>query len=169
MSDPPSSLRARHSEETRSLLISAARRLFAERGYHNVGVREFAAAAGVTRGALYHYFADKEALFLAVYDAVQRDLMQEAARRHRDPARPDRWTQLRQDLQLALDLARDQEFQRIKLVDGPAVMGWTRWREVERQFGLGAVMKAVERSMAEGLIPACPAEPLSLMIWSSFN
>ncbi|MET0183669.1 MAG: helix-turn-helix domain-containing protein [Caulobacterales bacterium] len=64
------SLRAKHSDETQSALVAAASRHFAERGYHNLGIREFAVETGVTRGALYYFFADKEAIFLAVHDAI---------------------------------------------------------------------------------------------------
>jgi len=163
------SLRTKHREETRAALIAAARKLFTERGYHSVGIREFAAEAGLTRGALYHHFGDKESLFLAVYDAIQRDMMNKAARRHREPTRPDHWTQLRQDLQIALDDMRRPEVQQIKLIDAPAILGWVRWRELEAQYGLGAVIKAVERSIEAKLIPPQPVRPLALMISASFN
>ncbi|MEN9717123.1 MAG: hypothetical protein RIQ99_1 [Pseudomonadota bacterium] len=106
MTDLSLSLRARHTDETRNALIVAARRLFAVNGYHNVGIREFAAEAGVTRGALYHHFASKEELFLAVMEAIHKELREHAAQRHRDPARPDRWTQLRNDFQIALGCDR---------------------------------------------------------------
>src|SRR4029079_16984863 len=63
------------SAATRRALVAAARRLWAERGYAEVGTPEIAAAAGVTRGAMYHQFADKAALFLAVAEAVEQDVM----------------------------------------------------------------------------------------------
>ena len=163
------SLRTKHREETRAALIAAARKLFAERGYHNVGIREFAAEAGVTRGALYHHFGDKESLFLAVYDAVQRDMMNEAARRHREPTRPDHWTQLRRDLQIALDDMRRPDVQQIRLIDAPSVLGWVRWRELDAKYGLGAITKAVGKAIDAGLIPPQPVQPLALMISASFN
>lgn len=163
------SLRSKHREETKAALIEAARKLFTERGYHNVGIREFAAEAGLTRGALYYHFGDKESLFLAVYDAIQRDLMSEAAARHRQPNRPDHWTQLRQDLLIALDRTRQPDVQRIMLIDAPAILGWVRWREVDMKYGLGAINKAVERSIENHLIRPQPIPALALMISASFN
>src|SRR5262245_48509470 len=65
---------AERTAATRGALTDAARRLWSERGYAAVGTPEIAAAAGVTRGALYHQFADKAALFLAVADAVEGDV-----------------------------------------------------------------------------------------------
>jgi len=62
------------SAATRGALVAAARRLWSERGYADVGTPEIAAAAGVTRGAMYHQFADKAALFLAVAEAVETDV-----------------------------------------------------------------------------------------------
>src|ERR1700722_1356433 len=69
------SARALKAEATRAALVAAARTLFTERGYHGVGIRDVTALAGVTRGALAHHFADKEALFVAVFDAVERELL----------------------------------------------------------------------------------------------
>lgn len=166
---PTESLSIKHREETKAALIAAARKLFAERGYHNVGIREFAAEAGLTRGALYHHFGDKESLFLAVYDGIQRDLMAEAARRHREPTRPDHWTQLRQDLQIALDDMRHPDIQQIRVIDAPSVLGWVRWRELEASYGLGAITKAVENAIRDKLIKPHPVRPLALMISASFN
>ena len=82
--------KAEQSQATRAALVAIARSLFAERGYAGVGTEEIVRAAGVTRGALYHQFTDKEDLFRAVYEDVERELVERivgvAARRAR-PAR----------------------------------------------------------------------------------
>lgn len=165
----PASLRAKHTDETRRALVEAARRLFAAKGYHNVGIREFAAEAGVTRGALYHHFEGKEDLFVAVMEHIQEGLKTNAAERHSAPSRPDRWTQLRQDLQFALDEMMEPEIVQILLIDAPSVLGWKRWREHRQRFGLAAIRKAIEGSVADGLIAAQPAQELAHLISSSFN
>lgn len=169
MIDQSLSLRARHTDETRKALIAAARRLFAASGYHNVGIREFAAEAGVTRGALYHHFASKEELFLAVMEMIQEELREHAAQRHLDPARPDRWTQLRNDFQIALDEMMAPEVVQILLIDAPSVLGWQRWREHRQRFGLAAIRKAIEASIADCLISPGPAQELAHLISASFN
>src|SRR5271169_589310 len=66
---------AERSEATRSALLDAARRLFSTKGYSNSGREEIVASAGVTRGALQHHFGDKQSLFLAVYEAVEQEVV----------------------------------------------------------------------------------------------
>ena len=79
--------RAAQAAATRAALVAAARRLFVEKGYHRTSTEEVAAEAGVgTRGALYHHFADKQALFEAAFIAVEEDLVIEAAKNLGDPA-----------------------------------------------------------------------------------
>ena len=65
------------SAEMRGELIAAGRRLFAEKGFADTSTPEIVAAAGVTRGALYHHFADKAALFAAVFEAESREVARE--------------------------------------------------------------------------------------------
>lgn len=165
----PVGLRARHTDETRKALVDAARGLFAAKGYHNVGIREFAAEAGVTRGALYHHFEGKEELFVAVMEDIQGELRANAAVRHQAPGRPDRWTQLRQDLQFALDEMMAPEIVQILLIDAPSVLGWKRWREHRQRFGLAAIRKAIEGSVADGLIAPQPVHETAHMISAAFN
>src|SRR5215471_14395551 len=64
---------------TRAALISAARRLFAQRGYYAVPAEEIVTAAGLTRGALQHHFGDKQALFRAVFEQLEADISAELA------------------------------------------------------------------------------------------
>src|SRR6185312_12779112 len=79
--------RAQQAEATRTALVAAARRLFVEKGYHRTGTEEVVAEARVgTRGALYHHFADKQALFEAVFISVEEDLVMAAAQSLADPA-----------------------------------------------------------------------------------
>src|SRR5437763_8493794 len=78
-SPPSRSLKSEQSEATRAALIGVARALFADRGYAGVGTEEIVRAAGVTRGALYHHFDGKEDLFRAVYEDLERELVERIA------------------------------------------------------------------------------------------
>jgi AcrR family transcriptional regulator len=154
--------RAAQAEATRAALVAAARQLFVEKGYHHTGTEEVVAKAGVgTRGALYHHFADKQALFEAAFIAVEEDLVIEAAKNLADPAH-GALNQLRQGLIGFLDASLTPHVQRILLIDGPAVLGWVRWRELERLYGLGAIRAMLERAVEEGdLAPNHPVDALA--------
>ncbi len=154
---------ADRSAATRSALIAAGRALFTEHGYADVGTDSLAVAAGVTRGALYHQFADKAELFAAVFEAVQVDvserLVSQLAEIGDDPievmvAGADAW----------LDACAEPEVQRIVMLDGPAVLGWERWREIGMRNGMGLVRGLLEEAMAVGRIATQPVEPLAHLL-----
>jgi AcrR family transcriptional regulator len=159
------SARAQRAEATRLALIEAARELFTSRGYHEVGVRDFAAQAGVTRGALYHHFTDKEALFMAVFDAVEQELMSKTSNNRSSSS--DAWTRFLEGIQVYLAAVTRPDVQRITLIDGPAVLGWPRWRQLEEGYSLGSITAALKAAMSARLIRSRPIEPLAHLIFGS--
>lgn len=155
------------SESTRAELISAARGLFAKRGYANVGTEEIVRAAGVTRGALYHHFAGKPALLEAVYEQVERELTEKiaaAALGGSDPLEA-----LRAGTEMFLDACLEPEVQRIVLLDAPAVLGWERWREIAADHGLGLVEAALGAAMEAGMIGRQPLRPLAHVMMGALD
>lgn len=156
-------IRAAKAEGTRGALIAAARKLFAEKGFHATSTPEIVALAGVTRGALQHHFARKEDLFLAVFEQVEQDMIT-AAQATEAAEQGARWSSLKANLDAFLESAATPEVQRILLIDGPAVLGWAEWRKLEAHYGLGLIVQAVEDGMTAGLIRAQPSRPLAHMI-----
>ena len=138
MTEPPPismSKRAARGRATREQLIEVATRLFAERGYEDTSIEAVLAAAGVSRGALYHHFAGKDALFEAVYGSVDDRInahLLAAISGVQDPVEV-----LRLGALTWIDLAGDPVIQRIILTDGPAVLGWERWRTMNEQGAYG--------------------------------
>jgi len=163
VNEPEKRTQASRTASTRAALINAARRLFAEHGYGEVGTEQIALAAGVTRGALYHQFADKADLFAAVLESVEVDVttrlievVDAVAARGGQPldlliAGADAW----------LDASADPEVRRIALLDGPSVLGWERWREVGMRHGLGLVKSLLIELIEAGGIPVQPVDPLA--------
>ncbi|MET0378896.1 MAG: TetR/AcrR family transcriptional regulator [Spongiibacteraceae bacterium] len=149
---------------TRAALVGAARKLFAANGYHATGTHEIVATAKVTRGALAHYFPKKEDLFLAVFEEVQRDLMDRMEANVGKLVGKDHWTAFRNSLDAFLDAATKPEVQRILLLDGPVVLGWVNWRKLEAHYGLGAIISALESAKAAGLLRSAPIEPMAHLI-----
>ena len=128
---------AERSEATRAALVAAARPLFADRGYAHVGTEEIVRAAGVTRGALYHQFRDKLELFAAVVEQLEQELAKRtgvAAMATQQPGAPDPLAELRAGAEAWLEACTEPEIQRIVLLDGPAVLGWERWREIGMRY-----------------------------------
>ncbi|MBV8429752.1 MAG: TetR/AcrR family transcriptional regulator [Solirubrobacterales bacterium] len=141
--------KAAQREATVRALVSAARELFAERGYAGVGTEEIVQRAGVTRGALYHHFkGGKEELFRAVLVQLSAETVRrvgQAANAHQDP-----WEALNAGADAFLDACATSEVQRIVLVDGPSVLGWEVWRAIDTDYGLGLIEQALQRAMDAG-------------------
>jgi AcrR family transcriptional regulator len=152
---------AERSAATRAALVKAARALFAEHGYADIGTERVAQAAGVTRGALYHHFADKADLFAAVLEAVEIDLTTRLIDAVALAATGDPLAALVAGADAWLDASTEPEVRRIALLDGPAVLGWERWREVGTRHGLGLVTALLTELIDAGAVPAQPIEPLA--------
>jgi AcrR family transcriptional regulator len=144
---------------TRGALIAAARRLFADRGFAATATTDILAGAGVSRGALYHHFRNKEDLFLAVYEAVEEDL----ARRIVDASSKGRnaMRRLRLGLDTFLELCLDTDVQRIVLLDGPTVLDWETWHAIDERYTFGLIEATLNEAMQAGEIARQPATPLA--------
>ena len=152
------------SRATRAALTGTARRLFAERGYANVSAGEIVAAAGLTRGALYHHYADKKALFQAVFVELDEELSAEIGAAVADA--PDPAAGMLGALDAYLRACARPEVVRIALTDAPAVLGWHEWRAIEAEHGLRMIRDLLVGAQRQGLAPAGPVEVLSQLILS---
>jgi AcrR family transcriptional regulator len=153
---------AGRTAETRGALVAAARPLFASKGYAAVGTDELAAAAGVTRGALYHQFGGKEGLFVAVFREVEEEIVQRLAEGAAGAgAATDPLAALHDDIDAWLAACAEPEVHRIVLIEAPAALGWERWREIGREYGVGLVELVVQGLVDEGVIPDQPVRPLA--------
>ena len=153
------------SAGTKAALVAAARELFAARGYPAVPADEITRAAGVTRGALYHHYADKQGLFRAVVEELERELTEEV--RAAFAAAPDPLSGMLHGLGVFLDACLREEVRRISLTDAPAVLGWDVWREIEAEYGLGLIVAVLEQASADGLIVEMPVRALAQLVLSA--
>lgn len=153
------------SEATKAALISVARKLFAEKGYADTSTEEIVQGAGVTRGALYHHFRDKEDLFEATFEQVETEVTQRLMLASaQGAAGGDQWQGLLAGVRAFLEECRVPEVQQIVLLDAPSVLGWQRWREIEAKYGFGLVKTALQGAMDSGLIARQPVDPLAHML-----
>ena len=153
-------LRDAHVQDTRRVLLDTARLLFTEHGFQATRTEELVRRAGLTRGALYHHFRDKEDLFRAVFEEVSAEVVQLLHRRSSDGA-TNAWELFRANSEVYLDAAStNRAYRQIVLIDGPAVLGWTVWSG----RGDGPTDKILEYladAVAEGVLEAQPLEPLA--------
>jgi AcrR family transcriptional regulator len=159
--------RAAQGRATRGQLIDVATGLFAEHGYEGTSIEAVLTAAGVSRGALYHHFAGKEALFTAVLDALNERItvqLTEIIGASADPAEAVRTAAL-----AWIDLAGDPVIQRIMLVDAPSVLGWEQWRAMDEGRTVGA-MRAMLQAVADtGRLPGELVGPFAHMILAALD
>jgi AcrR family transcriptional regulator len=152
---------ADRSAATKDALVRAARPLFAARGFGGVGTEAIVRAAGVTRGAMYHQFADKTELFAAVFEAVEEDVSQRIAQSIVASGETDPIKLMELGAHAWIDACADPEVQRIVLIEAPAVLGWERWREIGMRYGVGLVEGLVAHAISVGRIPEQPVKPLA--------
>jgi AcrR family transcriptional regulator len=153
---------ADRSAATRAALIAAATELFAEQGYAGTGREEIVRAAGVTRGALYHHYADKADLFRAVFETLEEQVMgriAEAAMGTDDPVE-----KLRLGCRAYLDEALDPRVRRICIIDAPAVLDEATRHDIVTRNALGVVREVVRAAVDEGRMHPQPVEALSQLL-----
>jgi AcrR family transcriptional regulator len=140
------SRRELYSEATRAALLEQATALFAERGYVGTSLEDVASASQVTRGAVYHHFASKQALFEAVLDRQEARVSAEviAAASTADP-----WDAAMLALDTYLTQCCDPVYGRLVWLEGPAALGWHRWRECEKDHAYGLVERFI-RDLVDG-------------------
>jgi AcrR family transcriptional regulator len=160
--EPPATLRSQHVEATRRAVLDAARSSFARKGYAQTSVDEIAAAARVTKGAVYHHFAGKEALFRAVHDEVEAEAQARTAAAAIPEGTPI--DQLVAQVSAYLDVALDPEIQRITLIDGPAVLGLELDIPDEYQEGYAALRLFIATAIEHGQIADLDPDVLARLI-----
>jgi len=138
----PLSRKAEQAAASHDKLIASARRLFEAKGFAGTSTDEVLQETGLTRGALYHHFRDKQALFAAVCEQTHGELVdaiERATARVVDPH-----DSLRRGSRAWLTAAAEPRRARILLVDAPAVLGAQAWREVDQRHGFAALRDAVK-------------------------
>ena len=157
------------TEATREALIAAARRLFTERGYENVGTEEIVRAAGVTRGALYHHFGDKATLLDAVYARIEAESTERVARVVLGSELHSPLAAMKAGIAAFLEECTQPELRQIALHDAPAVLGWERWREVGAANGLGLIEASLTAAIEAGEIRSVPVKPTAHLLMGALD
>ncbi len=141
------SRRQEYSSSTRRALLKSASDLFTQRGYAGTSLDEVVSAARVTKGALYHHFPGKLALFQAVFDHCEANAMKQITsdvRRQKDP-----WDKALTAVESFLQVCQEPGYRRIVMQEGPVALGFDRWRESEERSTYGLVHDLVRRVLRQ--------------------
>ncbi|MDP0396553.1 TetR/AcrR family transcriptional regulator [Tsukamurella strandjordii] len=152
---------AERTSATRSALIGAARRLFAEHGYAGVGTQAIVDAAGVTRGALYHQFGDKRGLFEAVFDELEEKTIGAAAAAVLAAGELDPVETMLVAIDGFMDAIADPGITRITMIDAPAVLGWDGWRARGEKYGIAVIESLIVRAIDQGTVAPQPTRAVA--------
>lgn len=156
---------AERSEATTEELVAAARQLFAENGFAGTSIEEIVRSAGVTKGAMYHHFKNKEDLFEAVLCREQQmveDRVRGAAMQKRTA-----WGQLKAGCDEFLRASLDPQTQRICMIDGPSVLGPTRMLEIDNPHAVRMISLALEKAMEHRELRKRPVMPLAQLLFGA--
>jgi AcrR family transcriptional regulator len=143
------SRRQQYSASTKRALVDIALQHFATQGYAGTSLDTIVAGARVTKGALYHHFSGKQAVFEAVFESVESDATKRIAKAlkvSRDP-----WEKAMAGLQAFLAVVQDPTYQRIVIQEGPAILGYERFREQEERSTFGIVQDIVRAVLASSV------------------
>src|SRR3954465_8227081 len=145
---PGATRRQQYSASTKRALVDVAEELFTEHGYAATSLDAIVAGARVTKGALYHHFSGKQALFEAVFERVESDAaraIQKALKGHRDP-----WEKATAGLRAFLTVVQEARYRRVVIQEGPAVLGYERYREQEERSTFANVLEIVRSVLEAG-------------------
>jgi AcrR family transcriptional regulator len=152
-------------QATRARIVDVATGLFASAGYDATSIEMVLAKSGISRGALYHHFKDKAALFEAVLEAMEAAIA--AKLRAASVGITDPVEAMRAGGDVWLALSRDPAIKQIVLIDAPAVVGWQKWREIDARFGFGLLKAGLKNLAKVGRLRPELVEPLSHVLLAS--
>jgi AcrR family transcriptional regulator len=159
----PKSRRELYSEATRAALLETATAMFAERGFARTSLDDIAVATQVTRGAVYHHFESKQAVFEAVFDALEQDMMGRVAAAA--AGQPDAWEAGMAALDAFLDLCCEDRYGRLCWLEGPLALGWDRWMHYEKKYAYALIDGFLQAAREEGLLGPVPATTSSQLVF----
>jgi AcrR family transcriptional regulator len=147
---------------TRQHIIATATRLFADDGYEGTSIEAVLRECGISRGALYHHFASKEALFTEVLEVTEArvgEIITAAAQGAGNPL-----DALRAGCAAWLSLAHDPVVKQVVLIDAPSVVGWQAWREIDGRYALGLLKSGLRMAAMMGRVPSAKVDLYAHML-----
>jgi AcrR family transcriptional regulator len=158
--------KAEQTQQTRRAILDRSRHLFATKGYAATGTEEMIGELGITRGALYHQFKDKQGVFKAVVAEAYSEITDYI----RTKVQPldDNWEQLVVGCQAFLEIAQREDLRRLVLIEAPAVLAAETLVEFD-QFGFGLLHQSIQIAVNEGKLSTIDAEGFAHLVNGALN
>lgn len=160
-------VRARQAEVTQAKLRRRARRLFATKGYAGASTEDLVRTTGLTKGALYHHFGDKEGLFRAVVEDLEGEVANAVAAA--TSAEADPWRRLEAACKAYLDASLRPDILRILVLDAPSVLGWHQWCEIDKRYGIAMFDQTLRQAIDAGVVRAQSPETVAQVLLGALN
>lgn len=157
------------SRETRDTLLDAARALFVELGYAESSTPMIVKRAGTTRGALYHHYPDKKAIFRAVLDREAERVAGAIAASDSDAADLTALDSLLRGADAYFEAMQAEGRTRLLLVDGPAVLGASEMAEIDARHARGSLELGLHDLIGDAAIDPPALAALSDLLSSMFD
>ncbi len=151
-----------NKQATRAAILRAARKLFARFGYSETPLESIVRAARVTTGALYDHFTDKKALFQAVAEATEVEILERLA--VATQTAPNAWAKLVAGTMAMLEICSEPDIRQIAFVDPPNVIGVAEWQAIELRYAFGAMRETLRELSITGEIRNAPLDMLAPML-----
>lgn len=165
-------VRRTHSEamQTRKSIIDAAEKLFVRDGFLDASLSAIVSEAGITKGALFHYFPSKEAVFREVWTRLQDQMNEEAKIAAREAAsETDPYASFLAGCRVYLEWTSRPDYQKILVVEGPAVRGMLELYFSENEAGARNMRRGLTYISKQGVFPADLIEPYGLLLLNALN
>ena len=155
------------SFRTRNKIIEIARQKFVAKGFYNTSLQEIVEEIGLTRGAFYHHFKNKEEILYDLVNIIQSELadyVEKKAMKSKDP-----WEQLIIGCVAFVEKAVDKDTIKVLLVDGPSIISWQEWKRMDRENSESHLKDQLLILQAEGKIKEVNIEYLTSFISGGLN
>jgi AcrR family transcriptional regulator len=158
------SRRDQFSEATRAALLEAATRRFATLGFAGTALEDVASDIQATRGAVYHHFPSKKALFEAVFEQLEISAVERS--QEAGDLGTDAWQSALLALDMFLEICTDPVYGRVVWLEAPIALGWARWEELENKFAYGLIEQHVRALIEGGHVDPTPLETTTKIVYA---
>ncbi|WP_413380735.1 TetR family transcriptional regulator [Alkalihalobacillus sp. 1P02AB] len=155
------------AEETAQLLLHTAKRHFAKHGYAKTALEDIVNDSALTRGALYHHYKNKKGIFYAAVESIQKKIAQNI--KQQASMSSDQWEQLSLGCRTFITSAVDPDHKQIILIDGPAVIGWSHWRQLDANHSMSLLYSQLEQMQKNGCFSSLSVESLAHSLSGAMN